>query len=455
MKVKKEIFRQYDIRGIIGKDLNKEVANLVGKAFGTYIQEKAGRKVTVGRDVRLSSPDLRDGLIDGILSTGCEVIDIGIVPTPLLYFSINYFNASGGVMITGSHNPKEYNGFKICLGLFSIYGEEIQKLYEKIEKRDFKKGKGKLTYGNPSSVYINEVAGKVKVKRKLKVACDFGNGTAGGIVSELFNKLGVELISLYKEPDGNFPHHLPDPTIPEYMKDLIKLVKKEKVPVGIGFDGDSDRIGVIDEKGNIIWGDKLLALFSRKVLKNRPHSPIIMDVKCSQGVSEYIEKLGGKPIIWKTGHSLIKEKMKELNAPLAGEMSGHMFFRDNYFGYDDAIFAAARLLEIISEENKPFSELIEEIPSYYSTPEIRVDCKEDKKFKVVEDLKKYFSSKYPVIDVDGVRFLAKRGWGLIRASNTQPILVLRFESKEKEGLKDLIREVKEKFKDYPFLPLDW
>ncbi len=455
MKISKEIFRQYDIRGVVGKDLNEETAYLIGKAFGTYIQEKAGKRVSVGRDVRLSSPSLKNSLVEGLVSTGCEVIDVGIVPTPLLYFSIYHFNTDGGVMVTGSHNPKEYNGFKVCVGLFSIYGEEIQNLYRMIEDSNFNKGKGSVTEDNPRPAYIEEVAGKVKVSRPLKVAADFGNGTAGEIVTLLFQKLNVELLPLYPEPDGRFPNHLPDPTIPEYMKDLIALVKKEKAFLGIGFDGDGDRIGVIDEKGEIIWGDKLLGLFSRKVLKNSPGAPIIMDVKCSQGVAEYIEKLGGKPLIWKTGHSLIKEKMREVGAPLSGEMSGHMFFKDNYLGYDDAIFAAARLLEIISEEGKPLSELVQEIPTYYSTPEIRVDCPEEEKFRVVEEVKKYFAEKYPVIDVDGVRFITSNGWGLIRASNTQPILVLRFEAKEKEGLKELKKEVKDKFKDYPFLPLDW
>ncbi|MCD6219824.1 phosphomannomutase/phosphoglucomutase, partial [Candidatus Calescamantes bacterium] len=337
MKISKEIFRQYDIRGVVGKDLNEETAYLIGKAFGTYIQEKAGKRVSVGRDVRLSSPSLKNSLVEGLVSTGCEVIDVGIVPTPLLYFSIYHFNTDGGVMVTGSHNPKEYNGFKVCVGLFSIYGEEIQNLHRMIEDSNFKKGKGSITEDNPRPAYIEEVVSKVKVSRPLKVAADFGNGTAGEIVTLLFQKLNVELLPLYPEPDGRFPNHLPDPTIPEYMKDLISLVKKEKAFLGIGFDGDGDRIGVIDEKGEIIWGDKLLGLFSKKVLKNSPGASIIMDVKCSQGVAEYIEKLGGKPLIWKTGHSLIKEKMREVGAPLSGEMSGHMFFKDNYLGYDDAI----------------------------------------------------------------------------------------------------------------------
>ncbi|NOZ64789.1 MAG: phosphomannomutase/phosphoglucomutase [Caldiserica bacterium] len=455
MRVNREIFRQYDIRGIVGKDVTEETAYLIGKAFGTYIQDKAGKRVAVGRDVRLSSTSFKNSLVKGLLSTGCEVIDVGVVPTPVLYFSIYHFGTDGGVMVTASHNPKEYNGFKICVGLFSIYGEEIQKIYRMIEEGSFREGKGSVSEADPRAAYIKEITGKVKVEKGLKIAADFGNGTAGEVATSLFQELGVELLPLYTEPDGRFPNHLPDPTIPEYMRDLSELVKKENALLGIGFDGDGDRIGVVDEKGDIVWGDKLLGIFAKKVLKNLPGATIIMDVKCSQGVAEYIEKLGGKPLIWKTGHSLIKEKMRETGAPLSGEMSGHMFFKDNYLGYDDAIFAAARLLEIISEEHKPISELINEIPAYYSTPEIRVDCPEKEKARIVEDVKNYFSQKFPVIDVDGIRFITPRGWGLIRASNTQPILVLRFEAKGKEALEELKQQVKERFKKYPFLPLDW
>ena len=453
--IKEEIFRQYDIRGIVDRDLTPEVARLIGKSFGTYIQERGGKTLTVGRDVRLSSPRLREGLIEGLVSTGCEVIDVGVVPTPLLYFSIHHLSVDGGVMITGSHNPIEYNGFKLCRGLFSIYGEEIQEIKRKILSQKFLQGEGKVEEKDIRDAYIDFVLSRVEIKKKLKVVVDAGNGTAGEIVVPLFQKLGVELIGLYLEPDGRFPHHLPDPTIPAYMKDLIRKVKESGADLGIGFDGDADRIGAVDEKGNIIWGDKLLAIFSRKVLERFPQAPIIMDVKCSQGTVEYIEKMGGRPIIWKTGHSLIKKKMQEENSPLAGEMSGHMFFKDNYLGYDDAIFSAARLLEIVSSTDKPVSELVREIPSYYSTPEIRVDCPEDKKFKVVKELREYFSGKFKVLDVDGVRFITPEGWGLIRASNTQPILVLRFEARSEEKLEELKNLAKEKLKDYPFIPLDW
>ncbi len=437
------------------EDLTPQVALEIGKAFGTYIQRKRGRKVVVGRDVRLSSPALSKGLIEGLLSTGCQVLDVGVLPTPLLYFSIHLYQVDGGVMVTGSHNPIQYNGFKLCAGLFSIYGEEIKKLYTMIQKKDYLSGKGSLKEADPRPDYINYVKERVEISSPLKVVVDCGNGTAGEIVKPLFEELGVEVVGLYLEPDGNFPHHLPDPTIPEFMKDLIEKVKEENAEVGIGFDGDADRIGAVDEKGEIIWGDKLLALFSQKVLKRLPGSSIIMDVKCSQGTVEYIEKLGGKPIVWKTGHSLIKKKMLEEKAPLAGEMSGHMFFKDNYLGYDDAIFSAVRLLEILSSSDKSLSELVKEIPTYHSTPEIRVDCPEEEKFKVVEELKKYFKGKFPVLDVDGVRFITPEGWGLIRASNTQPILVLRFEARSKEKLEELKNMAKEKLKQFPFIPLDW
>jgi len=453
--IKKEIFRQYDIRGIVGEDLTPEVAEYIGKAFGTYLRERGGKSVCVGKDVRISSPALKDSLVSGLLSTGVKVIDIGTVPTPVLYFSIHHFSADGGIMVTGSHNPIEYNGFKICHGLFSIYGEEIQNLRRKIEREEFLEGKGEYREEDPRPAYIDTLSSLVKIQKNLKVVVDAGNGTAGSIVKPLFEKLGIKLIGLYMEPDGRFPHHLPDPTIPAYMEDLIKKVKEVGATVGIGYDGDADRIGAVDEKGEIVWGDKLLALFSKKILKEHPGSTIIMDVKCSQGVVEYIQKLGGNPLIWKTGHSLIKEKMRKEKALLAGEMSGHMFFADNYLGFDDAIFASLRLLEILSEENRPLSELVKEIPYYYSTPEIRVDCPEDKKFQVVNELKEYFAKRYPIIDVDGVRFITSKGWGLIRASNTQPILVLRFEAKEKSALEDLKNEVKEKLKDYPFVPLNW
>ena len=450
--MRSHIFRQYDIRGVVGEDLTEEVAKDIGKAVGSYLRNY-GKDVVIGRDNRNSSQFLRDGLVEGLLSTGCNVIDIGVLPTPLLYFSIHLYSQTGGVMITGSHNPPEYNGFKICKGLTTIYGDEIQKLRMMIEEKKFVEGTGRLVEKNPKDEYIEFISAKVTIEAPVKLIIDTGNGTSGLVVPSLMGRFNIDFDCLYCEPDGNFPHHLPDPTIPEYMEELIREVKRKGADVGIGYDGDADRIGAIDEQGRIVWGDKLLCLYAQKVLREHPHSKIIMDVKCSQATVEYIEKYGGKPLMWKTGHSLIKEKMKEENALLAGEMSGHMFFKDNYLGYDDAIFASLRLLEILSQSGKKFSSIVDEIPYYYSTPEIRIDCPDEKKFEVVEKLKVYFKSKYKTIDIDGVRILFENGWGLVRASNTQPILVLRFEGKSEEDLERIKSIVMEKLKNYNYLTL--
>jgi len=444
------IFREYDIRGLVEKDLTEEVAKQIGQAAGTYLR-KYGNKIVVGKDNRKSSHLLANALIEGLLSTGCDVIDIGTFPTPVLYFSIHLYSQTGGVMLTGSHNPPEYNGFKICEGLSSLYGEEIQKLRRIIESKNFEKGEGKLFRKNPKQDYVNFISKKVEINPDLKIVIDAGNGTSGFLIPELMEKLNLNPSCLYMEPDGNFPNHLPDPTVVENMQDLIAKVKQLKADIGIGYDGDADRIGAIDDRGRIVWGDKLLCLYAKDMLSRHPHSKVIMDVKCSQATIEYIEKYGGKPIMWKTGHSLIKEKMKKEGALLAGEMSGHMFFKDNYLGFDDAFFASLRLLEILSKTKEKFSQLVDEIPNYYSTPEIRIDCPEQEKFKVVENFKKYFKKKYKTIDIDGVRILFENGWGLVRASNTQPILVLRFEAKTEQGLQEIKNEIKKKLSEYPFI----
>lgn len=450
------IFRTYDIRGIANIDLTDEIVYKLGKAYGTYIITNypalpAGRqlpitnyRVGVGRDVRLSSSRIANSLIRGILDTGVDVVDLGMVPTPVLYFSIFHYNYDGGIMVTGSHNPKEYNGFKILRGKETIYGDEIQRLKKLMESENFRTGKGKLLKKNPVNDYIDLVTSKISIKRSKHFIIDAGNGTCGPLADRIFKTLNCHIECLYCEPDGRFPNHLPDPTIPDYMDDLIQRVLHTKAHFGIGYDGDGDRIGVVDEKGNIIWGDKLLAIFAKDVLKRHPGASIIFEVKCSEGLIEYIKSLGGKPLMWKTGHSLIKAKMKEEKAPLAGEMSGHMFFADKYYGYDDAMYASIRLLEILSQEEKPLSEIVSEIPYYYSTPEIRVDSNDEIKFKVVDRLKLYFKEHYPIIDIDGVRIKFPDGWGLVRASNTQPILVLRFEAKTKEKLEKIQKEVQGK-----------
>ncbi len=440
------IFREYDIRGVVDKDLDEKVVENIGRAYGTFIQKADGKEVVVGRDVRLSSEPYNRFLIKGIVETGCNVLDVGVVSTPILYFSIIRYKKSGGVMITGSHNPIDYNGFKLCHGISSIYGEQIQELRKIIEENTFLSGSGEVSTDNPTPDYMNEVLTRVKVEKPLKVVVDAGNGTGGSIAPNLFRKLGCIVVDLYCEPDGRFPNHLPDPTIPEFLTDLIERVRIEKADLGIGLDGDADRIGAIDNQGNIVWGDKLLALYSREVLK-KGEQKIIFDVKCSQGLIEDIESHGGIPVMWKTGHSLIKKKMKDENAPLAGEMSGHMFFADNYYGYDDAIFAGARLLELLSKTDKSLNELVSEIPGYIATPEIRLSCSDESKFQVVDEAKKYFSARYKTIDIDGVRILFPDGWGLVRASNTQPVIVARFEAKTEEKLKEIRTTVMKKLEE--------
>ncbi len=430
------IFREYDIRGIVGDDLTEEVAVGIGLAYGTFLRRSGGKEAVVGRDVRLSSEPLAKALIEGIVKTGCNVLDVGVVPTPVLYFSIMHYEKDGGVMVTGSHNPVEYNGFKLCRGISSLFGDQIQALRKIMEKGGFCEGEGSVEKDNPVPSYIDYVLRRIKVGKRLKVAVDAGNGTAGEIAPEIFRALGCEVIELYCEPDGRFPNHLPDPTVPELMKDLMDTVKKENADVGLGFDGDADRLGAVDEDGNMIYGDKLLALFAKDILKGE-RLKVVFDVKCSQALAEFIESMGGEPIMWKTGHSLIKAKMKEENAPLGGEMSGHMFFADNYYGYDDAIFAACRLLQLMSNEERSLGGLISEIPRYVSTPEIRVQAAEESKFGIVKQVSEYFRKQYKTVDIDGVRVLFPDGWGLLRASNTQPVLVMRFEAKSEESLEKI------------------
>ncbi|MDD5529086.1 MAG: phosphomannomutase/phosphoglucomutase [bacterium] len=445
-----DIFRTYDIRGLADTELTDDVVYELGLAYGVYIKSKISNskskiKVGVGRDVRLSSDRISKTLIKGIIDSNLDVTDVGVVPTPVLYFSVFKYNYDGGIMITGSHNPKEYNGFKVLVGKETIYGDEIQNLRKCMEKLGNEKQeitlKGTLTNFSPVKDYIDLIKTKIDVKPKSKFIIDPGNGTCGPITMQIFKELGCDVEGINCVPDGNFPAHLPDPTVPKYMTQLVNRVRETKADLGIGYDGDGDRIGVVDELGNVIWGDKLLGVFAKYVLKDKPGSSIIFEVKCSQGLVEYIKSLGGNPVMWKAGHSLIKAKMKELNAPLAGEMSGHMFFAHNYYGYDDAIFASIKVLEILSKDKRPISEIVNEIPSYFSTPEIRVDSDDKTKFEVVEKLKNYFRGRYPIIDIDGVRIQFDDGFGLVRASNTQPVLVLRFEAQTEKRLNEMQAEV--------------
>ncbi len=430
------IFREYDIRGIADTDLNDERSELLGLGLGTYYRLNKQNTVVIGGDVRISTPRLKAIFIKSLRDSGCNVIDIGTIPTPILYFSLFYYNIPNGIMVTASHNPKEFNGCKICANKTAIYGEEIQRIRKIIEKKDFSKGQGDYEKRDIVPTYIDYLLSGVKIKKELKIIVDTGNGTCGPIMERILQKIDVKYKILFKDPDGNFPHHLPDPTVEKYIKDLIGKVKSEKFDLGIGLDGDGDRIGVVDENGDIIWGDVLLGIFAEKIIENHPGAKIIFEVKCSKGLIERIEELGGKPIMYRTGHSLIKAKMKQENAQLAGEMSGHIFFADRYFGYDDAIYASLRLLEILSE-GKRLSELAKKIPKYFSTPEIRVDTADDKKFLIVEKLKSKFKTQYKIIDIDGVRVDFGDGWGLVRASNTQPVLVLRFEAKTEARLDEI------------------
>ncbi len=441
-KLKPEIFRQYDIRGLVDKDLTPESVETLGKAMGTYFRLDNRKQVALGRDCRLSSPEFSEVLSKGLMSTGCDVVELGTIPTPLLYFAIYYKKMEAGVMITGSHNPPEYNGFKMMLGEDTLYGPAIQDILKIIQKEEFKEEDvGVKESYDIVPEYENYVVENINLHKKIKVVVDAGNGTGGVVAVPIFKKLGCEVIELFCEMDGTFPNHHPDPTLPEALETLIETVASSHADLGIAYDGDADRIGVIDDKGNIIWGDQLMIIFARDILPSNPGAPIISEVKASKLLYEEVEKLGGRPIMWKTGHSLIKKKIKEEKALVAGEMSGHIFFADRFFGFDDAIYSSARLLEILSRSDKKLSEMLADLPRTYHTPEIRVYASDAVKFKIVEDVKKELSQKYPIVDIDGVRAQFPKGWGLVRASNTQEALVLRFEADTEQDLAAIRKEV--------------
>ena len=451
-----QIFREYDIRGIVGTDLTPASVTSIGKAIGTYISRGNGKKMILGRDVRSSSVEFCNILSKALNSTGCNVIDIGMVPTPVLYFALHHFNADGGVMITGSHNPPEFNGFKISQGFHSLYGEKVQELKRLIEVNDFEVGTGTTQQQPVLAEYMEKICSILEIPRKIKVVVDGGNGCFGIVGPDLLKKLGQTPIELFSEPDGTFPNHHPDPTVSEHLTDLIEKVRLENAELGIGFDGDADRIGVVDEKGNILWGDQLLTIFARDILSRNPGATIVGEVKCSQNLYKDIKKHGGVPVMAAAGHSLIKNKMRETGALLAGEMSGHICFADNYYGFDDAIFAACRVLQIVAQSNKKVSEMLADLPETAYTPEIRIDCPDDQKFKIVRELTEIFREKYEVIDIDGVRVNFDDGWALIRASNTQPVLVLRLEAVTKERLKELVAVIKKQTDKYkPVIQFDY
>jgi phosphomannomutase/phosphoglucomutase len=423
-----EVFREYDVRGVVDADLNPDFVYSLGRAIGAYAVRHGVKQMTLGRDCRLSSETYQGAVSNGIRACGIDVIDIGLCATPMLYFSIRHFKADGGVMVTGSHNPPDFNGFKICIGPDTIYGEDIQELRRIIESGIYPDGSGKFRQEQVTRIYDEYLFENVQIGKGLKVVVDGGNGVGGLFAVPLIRRYGCQVTELYCDPDGRFPNHFPDPTIPENLRDLIRLVDTEKADAGIAYDGDADRIGVITDRGDVLWGDELLLLFSRYILKKNPGAAIIGEVKCSQKLYDDIEKNGGRAIMWKAGHSLIKGKMKEEKALLAGEMSGHIFFADRYFGYDDAIYASLRLLEILSETGMKLSDLLADLPKTFTTPEIRVNCPDSKKFKVVEAVRDHYRKTHDIIAIDGVRIPFGDGWGLLRASNTQPVLVLRFEA---------------------------
>ncbi|MFQ5721192.1 MAG: phosphomannomutase/phosphoglucomutase [Candidatus Aminicenantales bacterium] len=442
MDIKPEIFRQYDIRGIVDQDLTFETVKVLGQAIGTYFRQHQKQEVALGRDCRLSSPLLAKAMSQGLLSTGCQVVDLGIIPTPLLYFAIYSQPREAGVMITGSHNPPQYNGFKIMIGQETLYGQAIQDIYALIKNGNFIQDPSRMMSSyNIIPEYHNYVVKNIQLRKKLKVVIDAGNGTAGVIACPIFKELGCEVIELYCEMDGRFPHHHPDPTLPQALQDLIRQVAESKADLGIAYDGDGDRLGVIDDKGHIIWGDQLMIIFARNILPSHPGAPIISEVKASKLLYEEIEKLGGRPIMWKTGHSLIKKKIKEEKALLAGEMSGHIFFADRYFGFDDGIYSSARLAEILARSEQRLSQMLADLPRTYYTPEIRIYASDQVKFKIVDLVKKELAQKYPIVDIDGVRAQFPRGWALVRASNTQEVLVLRFEADTEQDLAAIRKEV--------------
>jgi phosphomannomutase/phosphoglucomutase len=457
LSVNSEIFREYDIRGIADRDLTSTVIEALGKAFADYLRPMGINTVTVGYDARTSSPRLCDAIVKGLTLAGVDVTILGLCPTPALYFSLYHLKPGAGVMITGSHNPAEFNGFKLCVGKETIYGEEIQKIRRIMEGADAPESgirnanKGSVTRYPILPDYISNLKNKFNASsgKRIKIVLDSGNGTAGLAAPEILRAMNCEVLELYSEPDGRFPNHHPDPTIPNNLTTLIDTVRTEKADAGIAFDGDADRIGVVDEKGNILWGDQLMIIFARDILRERPGATFISEVKCSQTLYDDIRARGGIAVMWKAGHSLIKAKMRELQAVMAGEMSGHIFFADRYFGYDDAIYAACRLVELLQKPvsapgDHPLSSWLADLPPTLNTPEIRFDCPDTLKFKVVERAQEIFLSgnglserPREVITVDGVRAIFEKGWGLLRASNTQPVLVMRFEAIDSASMENL------------------
>lgn len=453
MSVNKFIFREYDIRGKVSDDFPPEVVKNLGKAFGTFIKRGGGKEIALSGDIRLSTPMLIEQFKNGVLSTGLDVINIGILPTPANYYSMFKLDVAGAVQITGSHNPPEFNGFKMSRNKKAVFGDSIQELRIIIENKDFELGKGSEASYNILSDYKRMINSKINIQKKIRVVMDCGNAAGAICAPEIFKNLNVELSELYCDVDGTFPNHHPDPTVEKNLIDLMEKIKSGDYDIGIAFDGDADRVGVVDETGEIIWADQLMALFLPEIIN--PGDEILFDVKCSQALEEMIVKYGGKPVMWKTGHSLIKQRMSELNCKLGGEMSGHIFFADDFYGFDDAIYVAARIVQTLSRSDKTLSELKKELPKYYATPEMRFEVKSDEeKFRITKEAVDYFKDNYDCITIDGVRIKFGDGWGLVRASNTQPVIVCRFEANTPERMEEIKAVVITKLQEIGTLKLD-
>jgi phosphomannomutase/phosphoglucomutase len=458
MKLAANIFREYDIRGNAEEELTTETVRAIGLAFGTFLSRNGVKRITVGGDVRLSTERIRADIIDGVTEAGVDVVDIGMVTSPLLYWSLFHLDLNGAVMITGSHNPKEFNGLKLAFGKTTLYGDQIQEIRRMIEADDFERTSepGTVTKMDLSEEYLEMLESKISLgTRKLKVVTDTGNATAGPMVNRFLREIGCDVIPLFEEPDGTFPNHHPDPTKREYLVDLIETVRREGADLGLGFDGDADRIGVVDDRGEVVWGDILMVLFWREILPLHPGADAIVEVKSSQALVDEIERLGGNVVWWKSGHSLIKAKMKELDALFSGEVSGHMFFADEFFGFDDSFYAAGRLLRILSNTDMKLSEILADVPVYYSTAETRIACPDDIKFDVIDRIREDALKEHEAITVDGVRILYPRGWGLVRSSNTQPVIVARAEGKTEEDLSGYSADLKKRIMKAGVEDFEW
>ena len=434
--VNKYIFREYDIRGKVVDDFPHHVVTLLGQAFGTFVKRNGFREIALSGDIRLTTPDLMVQFKEGVLSTGIDVINLGLLPTPTNYYSMFKLGVGGAVQITGSHNPPEFNGFKMSMDRKAVYGDSIQTLRKYIEDNDFEIGTGSEIKHDIRADYKAMIIEKINIARPMKVVMDCGNAAGSLNAPEIFKDLGIELTELFCEPDGTFPNHHPDPTVEKNLADLIQTIQSGDYDIGVAFDGDADRVGVVDETGDVVWADQLMALFLPELIADGEE--ILFDVKCSQALEDMIVKYGGKPVMWKTGHSLIKQKMHELGCKLGGEMSGHIFFADDYFGYDDGIYVAARIVQTLSRGNRKLSELKAELPVYHSTPEMRMACESDEeKFRIAKEAAEYFTANYDCITVDGVRIKFGDGWGLVRSSNTQPVFVCRFEANSQERMEEI------------------